>query len=827
MSNKGRNRVAVVAIVLTTVLFTTMFTLGMGMLQAIQGQTMRQVGTSAHAGFKYLNQKQYEDIVSHPLVKESGYSRVVGIAENHALIKRSTEIRYATEEVAKWGFCEPTVGRLPEKLGELATDTIVLDSLGIPYEIGTPIHLEYSVDGELRNYDFVLSGYWDGDIVQKASMAYVSKNFIEKELGDIDLLEQQKKQAYGGLYFPDVMFNNSRHIEENVQEILTDLGYENISYGVNWAFMSESVNMDLSFILTVAIAQLIILSTGYLIIFNIFYIAVTKEITYYGLLKTIGTTGAQIKRLVMSQVYILSLIGIPIGLLCGFILGNLLMPTILNITSLEGLDISITPQPVIFIGASIFSWVTVYISCKKPSKIAAKVSPIEAIRHSDASVSRKIKRGYNGAKVSRMAWNNVFRNRKKASTVIMSITLGLTLLNSVATMITAFDMDQYLENRVVSDFVVGQGKYFSQGYRGTEDALPVDIIEEVSSRKGIEGSGSVYYKGFYQHELSAKGKETIKYLFNDDYINSRDEYEKIELEEIRQTGKLILETYGINKYLATKVEIVKGEFDLDEFMTGKYIIMDQPTRKAEYPELDSIYNINDEVKIVGDDGLEQTYTVMAIGYLPYNISRKGSFLGGVKCYIPTKKFKELIMEPSAINYVFDVDDNQNAMVENFLNDYMNNEPLMGYESKATYIEEFRQLIQTYTLTGGALCLIIGLIGILNFFNSTVTGIISRRREFALLHSVGMTSKQVVRMLILEGLYVVAIAVLLSLTLGNILTFAIVDIVVGQMWFINYHFIIWPIVLVTPFLVLLSVLLPLLSHMSLNRDSIVKQLNEYS
>ena len=104
-NSKTRNIIAVIAIILTTVLFTSVFSVGMSAIDSMQQATMRQVGTSAHGGFKFLTWQQYEKLLEDPKIKDISYNIIIGFAENEALNKTYTEIRYTEEKAAKWGFC--------------------------------------------------------------------------------------------------------------------------------------------------------------------------------------------------------------------------------------------------------------------------------------------------------------------------------------------------------------------------------------------------------------------------------------------------------------------------------------------------------------------------------------------------------------------------------------------------------------------------------------------------------------------------------------------------------------------------------------------------
>ena len=121
-SNKKRNRTAVIAIALMTILFTTLFTLGAGIIKSMEYNTMRMAGGSAHASLKYLSQEEYEKLGKHPLIEKVGKCIYVGTVEDEALIKRPVEIDYYDKVCAQLGFVELKKGTFPRD-----KDHIVLD----------------------------------------------------------------------------------------------------------------------------------------------------------------------------------------------------------------------------------------------------------------------------------------------------------------------------------------------------------------------------------------------------------------------------------------------------------------------------------------------------------------------------------------------------------------------------------------------------------------------------------------------------------------------------------------------------------------------------
>ncbi len=548
-ANKTRNIFAISAIIITTILFTSLFTIGMGIKNSIEQQTMRQVGGYANGTFKYLTQQQLDKIRKHPSIKEFGYSIMLNSAENKELLKHYTEIRYATDTQAKMFFSSPTTGKMPEKENEIATDTAVIDSLGgVKKKIGEKVRVEYYIDKEKFSKEFILSGFWQNDEVMPASMMFVSRQFIDKNIGDRINTPHKPGGDYVGTINVDVMFNNSRNIEEKIKKVITDSGFSfdkssnSIGYGINWAYINTKNDKDPFIIIAYIGAVLLIIFTGYLIIYNIFQISVIKDIRFYGLLKTVGTSSKQIKKLIKNQALLLSAIGIPIGLILGYAIGNVLLPVILSTSNIRKSYISFSP--VIFIVSALFSVITVLISCRKPGKIAAKVSPVEATKYVDASFkSKKEKRASKSGKIYNMAKYNMLRNKKKTILVVMSISLSLIILNSVFTFVKGFSMDKFVSNEITTDFIAANANYFnvSKHFNTKNDVASEEMINNINKLDGIKEAGRIYYN--------------------------------VELSKIICKDKeFLLELYGMDDFPLSTLDVVEGKIDLEKLKTGNYII---------------------------------------------------------------------------------------------------------------------------------------------------------------------------------------------------------------------------------------------------------------
>ncbi|MDR2939813.1 MAG: ABC transporter permease, partial [Clostridiales bacterium] len=218
-AGRARNIIAVTAVILTTLMFTSVFTLGSNMLTTIQNETMRQVGSSAHGGLKYLTMEQYEHFAQSPLIKDISYSRVLSLAENKPLQKLQCEIRYSEDKMAEWYFSYPSTGKMPQLDNEIACSTIMLDALGISHEIGALVPLEFSAGGVSYSETFTLCGYWAGDPVMAAQQVWLSEGYVDSVVAE-NIIDENDQLT--GTINAEVWFSNSLDIENKILRLIEE-----------------------------------------------------------------------------------------------------------------------------------------------------------------------------------------------------------------------------------------------------------------------------------------------------------------------------------------------------------------------------------------------------------------------------------------------------------------------------------------------------------------------------------------------------------------------------------------------------------------------------
>ncbi len=835
--NKGRNLVAVLAIILTTLMFTTLFVLSQSMSRNIIEMTFRQTGYDGQASFKSITEEQAAKIAAHPDVAETGYSMVVGIGQGKELSGRQVEIRFADESYAEHSFAKPVTGRMPQAADEIALDNIVLDKLGIPHELGQRVTLEWIADfqeEENRVSEFTLCGFWEGNESSYASMAWVSREFAEDvteqlEAADPGAAEQVPDSRIAGICMGQVNLYSDREIEKTMDRILEDTGLTELEYGVNLAYDPDMNRMAAQESLPMYLGMILVFVAGYLIIYNIFQISVTTDIQFYGKLKTLGMTARQLKRLIYGQAGRLCLLGIPVGMVLGYLLGMVLVPVWIQME-----DARVSVSPLIFIGSAAFAGMTVLISCMRPARMAGKVSPMEALRYNDVQRGgRSVKRRSGSAGLSALAWSNLGRNRKRIVTVICSLTLGLTLMSAFYARNAAFDMEKYLEELMLSDFQMDQAtsEEYMKGYDPYGDTLHPELIAQVEALEGLEGIG---YE--YSHEteiaLSEQTIANMQAFYTDDVLADWASYDPVGPQSIQEAvdeksaGAVVYGLDGIvlDAYTA-EAHVLAGSYDAEQFATGKYAIAAGLAMTKEEGQTLPTVSVGDTVEIEG-----QEYTIMAV-LDEFSVVTEGAKEGGaenkdrhyLEFIVPMETFRARWPQNTPRKIFFDVEDAHLDAAREMLDRYSaetgENIPLTTRASKAA---QYRRETRSSAVMGNVVSIVIALVGVLNFVNSMVTSIVSRRKEFAMMQSVGMTKSQLCKLLVWEGMDYAWITLLCTYVISSLAVGIGVRAMV-EGGFTTFRFTLLPLVICTPPLLLFAVLVPYLCFHNLEKDSLVERL----
>ncbi len=496
---------------------------------------------------------------------------------------------------------------------------------------------------------------------------------------------------------------------------------------------------DSTFSMLLSIAEVvifIIIFTSIFCIRNSFAISTTEKMRMYGMLSSVGATKKQIKKSVLTEGFILGLIAIPIGIMCGIIavfvllkIVNLLLGDFL-FNNIDGMVFKVSFIAIII--SIILGFVTIYFSAISSAKKASKVSPIDNLRNTnDIKISSKklktpklIKNVFKTGGV--LAYKNLKRSKKKYRTTVVSLTVSIFVFISMFTFINeGFKQSgNYYQN-------------YDYNYRITfNNNSSMDEINEIRNLDSVNASYLVYY-----------AKPSI--LIDDiSKINPKEplecEYDKNDkcIKKYARLNIILLDDSTFKSY----VKKVKGNYDYlkdKSILTDMYRFYDNKSKK-EYEDRIYTYKSGDTIdsKLLNEDNISIDIGLVS-NIMPYgfeNVYSNGSYI------VLNNKYFNNIDYYGADLMIDSLDTEQ--LTNNILNiDSELNYYDMDEEAKAEKSIVIVISIFLYGFIG-----VITLIGVTNIFNTITSNMELRQKEFAMLKSVGMTKKEFNHMINLETLF---------------------------------------------------------------------------
>ncbi len=820
-ANHIRNTFAILAVVLTTFMITTVFSLGINYMQNMELSSVRMVGSSADVTLGTPTNEQEQQIRSLDYVKTVGVRYMVGSVTNSRA--PSIAIQYYDETEWEQHFKEAISnihGSYPTKENEIMLSEDALTQLGITDPtLQMEIPLSYfDKDGEQQK-TFSLSGWFHS--YTGMGMAFVSERYCTnegytmQENGTLSLTLKKMPRDYYQIQ-NDILLNDHQHFSGSIS-------------------MSSSSG---SMIVMVILLVLFLVGSGYLLIYNVLYISISKDTRFYGLMKTIGTTQKQIKSLVKKQALQFACIGIPIGILLATAVSFGIVPLFLQQGFKQGkssMDAVVFFHPAIFILSIIFSAMTVWMACNAPAKAAAKISPLEALRFQNfAPKKMKIRHSTNGGKLYIMAFHNIFRDKKRAVLVFLSLFMGTVTILGVNGILGSINAENYVDQYMKYDFRYTDSQ-FTQ-FENLEKEVPQfdeHFVEQISQ---IAGVANVFTSKITWAEIGFNASEFESFL-------------KMQHEELYQDGKtykqMILELldyakageYGCyvvtidDKFVEQYNDTHNMPIDIDEFRNGNTVIvgMDTDTFRPNAMLVGKTLNLTSD----NADGKSADFQVAgAFRYedISFQIGHR-KWIGAVPDVIFVSDAGMERLTNTAIIYDIGVDvesTNQLQTVNRELTAINNTLPSSkwNYQSSVSILEQFHQMYFSIGLLGNGAAILLIVIGLINFVNVMLTGVMARKNEFAIMESIGTTKKQIRKILTLEGGFYALISIILIMTFGNEFLLLVANAVPSIADYAKFEY---PLSLVIGLIIAIFVIclcVPSFVYSFISRETIIERLHNF-
>lgn len=810
--NKKRNLFILLAIIMTSFLITTVCSLGGSYWRNITNRSLTMHGILYDIMLQGPQLHQAELARNNEKITAAGLSVACAAISEYNGKKMDIRLSWAEDEhwqkqcVPAFDFVE---GAYPQNENELILSTRTLRQMGIDTPtVGMELEVMWKTLPENtetvdKKGTFYLSGYYRDKTTE--TRGYVSQSFYKNSGADptditLGTLYMSLKNP---IYSPGDIDELNEALELSADQIISADRYLLYSF----------IKMAAALIL---LLMLIILS-GYLFIYNILYISITKDVKHYGQMKVLGMTDVQMRRYVWWQVLWNLCIGLPVGLGLGALVSTVIVPLIMEASaSAYGVQDAIVFHPAVLLTAAIFSGAAVCFGSRKPIRLAGKLSPVEATRFTGGGKGIHKRHTHGGGKISGMALWNVFRNKGQAVAVLISLVLVMTAFLVVSSIISGMDTKNILDRAHYYDFRVVNYKLFDDD---KTQVITDDFVDALSSMDGIQSVHSVY-----SHSVSFVMDDPLIHDYFDKYFHSSlfpdNKYESFmnawgeDPDYKLATGWLV----GIDdERFDILNEEMDGTLDSEAFLRGETAFVSEMLSDVE--ALEGMIGKTLQMRITGTQdyhsvpvsselGVVSLPNYISTGYGPLIVVHESLFKQWVKT--PVRELVDIVYEQS-----------YNKAMDAQIRDMLSDTSGVFISTKMDDYEDMAGSEMQISVLGNGLCIILAGLAILNFGNMMAISIQNRRREFATLSGIGMTEGQILRMLLVEGVYYGGIAVGITLIFGIPAAKIIVQ-AVNTSW-LEYPIPVLQNVIMFSIFLMCCLALPVILYKVMQKGSIVEQL----
>lgn len=819
--NRVRNIFSILAIVMTTLMFTAVFTLCYSLFINMDIMLVRQQGTKASIYLYYPTQSQLEAVRNTEDVRAVG----VRIKAGYAPLDENGDVVIYLDYYDKTEYEKNHIPAITDVHGSypvgedevmMSLDALSALEINAP-DLGMPIKLTLA-DGTEKT--FLLTGWFkDYAYFSGSKEALVSKAYVEK---------QGFSMEEDGLLAISV---KSGMQEETLEQLEAHVPlHEDQEFFSSYDSQSESMGNALVLAALAFLIGAIIIASGYLLIYNVMYISVTRDIRFYGMLKTIGTSPKQLKQIVKKQVFHLAVYGIPIGIALGTLLAFVAVPFVMDLFetgSYVAMPNDIRFSPLIYVLTILFDLFTIALGCRKPAKLASRVSPVEALKYNGMSRENGIKRKRttSGGKLYKMAWRNVFREKKRSILVFASLFMGTMAFLTVNTFMNGIRLENYVNKYLPNDYNIychisnedkSEEEMTASAMRLGESIRNIDGITFVSVNKEADVELDFDRETYLPFLEMATGEDggTVDDLvaFYEEHTGTEQAYSapvvSVSTELIKKHNERAREKIDVEKFERGEVCVIGTVKNAEQAsaMKGKTIGMTD-INSGKHRDI-----VVDVCMVQGDE------YAFELGYFWY-------MMAAPSVIVVSESFMDSLSDTATVNTI-----NADCVPEkeqevtaqiNYLTE--NSDVVIATEIKTEMISSFKSGMSSLNILINGISLLLILIGVINFVNVMLTGVYTRRKELAVMESVGMTKKQIKSMLVLEGMYYGLITIGMILTVGNLIMWAVARL---TMKIVDYAVISYPwlgIGIMSLLIMMVCMIVPNIIYRSLSRESVTERI----
>lgn len=801
---KSKNILIGIAIILTTLLLFVIPSIGKDMVE-VNFAVINKIYPTWHALYRNVDESTVMKLAAHHDVKTYGLRSDAGYMN---LEDATVSMMYMDRTGMELYKVKLKEGQLPQKENDIVVSKGILEALGQNGKIGDTITVPYQIlkdDGldYTKEKDFRICGFLadnESSKEQKQYTSLVSEAFLKAEIP----VEQVKYRFL--LQVNGQKGNTTADYTETIQNIARQFGISEDDMNINKEYLAANY-VDPATIPVIVGIMLIVVLAGIITIYSVYYVSMNQRVREFGKLKAIGATKRQLRQIVLREGMGVALFAIPIGLLIGTVAVKVVLLQFVEHAKDSNVLITEAYKVVAKGEVQLYYWwiyllaiavtlCTVYLSLMKPMRMAAKVSEIEVMRYQGGSKRQKSSRkGYQFLNIGRLTKRNLAENKKKSTITIVSMAVTGIFVMMVATVLSCANPMESAKSSIVGQYEI------SPIVESGNKEHPEYEWAEVQKNNPLN-------EGLKQQIEELDGVERVD-VFTALKVSGGPFEEKIGTEFIN----------GVPEEYAEELKkgITEGNVTYEELKSGDKVILDRALLHW-YPDI----KVGDKLKLNihdGDNTFQKEIEVAAIG-------EYGTGLTNYNCLIMAKEGAEkLTINNSSSYFQVIADKDYDEALEASLQAIVDGSGRLQMRTWKNEYDTWENAIQMTRGACYAFIIILAAISIMNLINTMINSVHVRKKELGMMQAIGMSDRQLMKMLQLEGIFYTVGTLIISIGVGSLAGYPLFLYAkrTGMFDISTYHYPVTAAIIIILTLFVIQMLLAIFIAKSVRKDSLIERI----
>lgn len=828
--HKIRSALTILVAVLAAALFSFVLFLASSEQAGYEYQVRTRSDTLSDLHFTGLTRQQAKALSSQRIVKDVSWYQPVGTLsegdDTYFLAPYSAAYAATVEAV-------PTRGRLPERENEIAMEVQAAYALGGSSRVGDLITLRFTPEqgGSPVEQEFLLVGTWD-------SSMYSYLMWVSDRLAARFPAPETAADVTAG-----VDLWRTRNIRQTAEQLAAAIPAGAQQYTVNSVFQESQARHIAGYVDPVRKTLPFVFLCGFLMFFSLFQMTLELDIRFYARLKALGMTPSQLRRVAYQWVGLLTACSVPAGWLLGGCLTHLVSHTFVLSGSPDPGFTAVYPW-YDFALSLLAAWLTVFLAGIYPAWKVSRMQPAQALRFSAPPRPSRPAAGASSQPPALplrpyfllgLARKELSRRRGRMAFALTALVLCAMFATAVTVQYTGLDPEKYVAQKFSFDYLLkGDGQKYNVFYDPNDSSLTPELYDRLCGAVGAQNISRIYFAETRIRLDDTLWRQIVDYYdrnlaYYQDYL----QYTGFEeaYRRLKQEHTVSVAVYGVEqeymRAMTGRPFALSGVYDPRQFETGLQAYLAGMNKNTTNHEDDYDQPLPPTGSALTLDGV--TYHVMGTARRPYNsIFVRPAAAFYLECYLSRDTFLRRYPGRSPVEIVLSAPDGLIEEAEQIAEEYQTEN---GYNyftvSRRQYENGARAAAWTQTGPLLILSVVLLLLAFLGIFNLLLHRTLARSREFAVYRSLGMSRRELWKLLTAENLLFTLLSGICVLTASALTAGPLMRLFykTPMDWWFTYHFTLLPAYLITGLLLLTAAALPFLCLHLTERESITHRLNQ--